>query len=68
MKTTPITVRRYCYSQINWKSNGICILGDRGAGKTTRQISGVDHSYLAVDDIEVGLGKKVPLYLFGFLY
>lgn len=30
MKTTPKTVKRYCYSQINWKSNGICILGDRG--------------------------------------
>lgn len=39
-----------------------------GRGKTNAQIRDVDHSYLAVDNIKVGFGKKIPLYLFGFLY
>jgi uncharacterized protein len=39
-----------------------------GKGKTTKQIRDIDHSYLAVDNIEIGFGKKIPLYLFGFLY
>ncbi len=28
----------------------------------------LDNAYLAVDDIEVGLKQKIPLWLFGFLY
>lgn len=39
-----------------------------GKGKTQQQISGVENSYLAVDEIEVGLQQKIPLWLFGFLY
>ena len=39
-----------------------------GAGKTTKQIKGLDKAYLALDDIEVGYAKSVPLWLFGFLY
>jgi predicted AAA+ superfamily ATPase len=35
MSNVPIAASRYLYSQINWKSAGICILGDRGVGKTT---------------------------------
>ena len=32
-----------------------------------RPDSGGD-SYVAADDIEVGIGNKIPLWLFGFLY
>lgn len=39
-----------------------------GKSKDFRQIQSVKNSYLAVDSIEVGIGKKIPLYLFGFLY
>jgi len=39
-----------------------------GANKTFTQIKGVEESYLALDDIEHGIGKKIPLWLFGFLY
>ena len=39
-----------------------------GAGKTFRQIKNIINSYLAVDDIETGIGNKIPLYLFGLLY
>ncbi|MBC8265504.1 MAG: ATP-binding protein [Flavobacteriales bacterium] len=39
-----------------------------GRSKTAKQISGVKNSYLALDDIEFSDGKKIPLWLFGFLY
>jgi len=39
-----------------------------GEGKTFKQIKGVEQSYLALDNIEVGDGAKIPLWLFGFLY
>ncbi|MDQ1350849.1 MAG: 14 protein, partial [Acidobacteriota bacterium] len=32
------------------------------------QVKGIDNAFLAVDDIETGIGKKIPLWLFGFLY
>jgi predicted AAA+ superfamily ATPase len=35
MATTPTDVMRYLYPQINWKAKGLCIVGDRGVGKTT---------------------------------
>ena len=39
-----------------------------GKGKTFEQIADVPDSYLAVDDTEVGSGRRIPLWLFGFLY
>lgn len=39
-----------------------------GKNKSFKQIKGIDDSFLAVDDIETGIGNKVPLWLFGFLY
>ena len=39
-----------------------------GRGKTKKQIKQLEQAYLAVDDIEIGFGTKIPLYLFGFLY
>jgi len=39
-----------------------------GKSKNDEQIRGVDHSYLAIDNIEIGFGKRIPLYLFGLLY
>ncbi len=39
-----------------------------GKSKDFSQISGVEESYVAADDIEVGTGRKIPLWLFGFLY
>ena len=35
MATTPRAFKRYLYPQINWKAPGLCIVGDRGVGKTT---------------------------------
>ncbi len=39
-----------------------------GKSKTTKQIQNVKDSFVAVDDIEYGLGQRIPLWLFGFLY
>ena len=40
----------------------------RGKGKTFKQIKDLPNSYLAVDGIEHGMGARIPLWLFGFLY
>lgn len=39
-----------------------------GKGKNNYQISEKKEAYLAIDDISVGFGNKIPLYLFGMLY
>ncbi len=39
-----------------------------GKKKTYDQVKDLPNSFLAVDDLEVGVGDKIPLWLFGFLY
>ena len=39
-----------------------------GKNKDFKQIANIPHSFLALDDIEIGFGAKIPLWLFGFLY
>ena len=39
-----------------------------GSGKGFSQIKDMPDSYVAADDIEVGIGNNIPLWLFGFLY
>jgi predicted AAA+ superfamily ATPase len=39
-----------------------------GKGKDSRQIKDLDNAFIAADGIEVGIGNKIPLWLFGFLY
>ncbi|MCB0482362.1 MAG: AAA family ATPase [Flavobacteriales bacterium] len=39
-----------------------------GKNKTFDQIADVPNSYLALDNIEYAIGKKIPLWLFGFNY
>lgn len=39
-----------------------------GKNKDFRQIKDVQNSFLAVDDTEIGVRNKIPLWLFGFLY
>jgi len=39
-----------------------------GRSKTQKQIAGIENSYIAADDIEYGIGNKIPLWLFGFMY
>ncbi len=39
-----------------------------GKTKTGKQIRGIDNAYIAADGIESGFGRKIPLWIFGFLY
>ena len=39
-----------------------------GKSKTQAQIKNIDNSYLVIDDIEYGVGNRIPLWMFGFLY
>ena len=53
--------------------NGDFIVGEfvfeiGGAKKSFEQIKDMPNSYIAADDIEVGVRNKIPLWLFGFLY
>jgi len=39
-----------------------------GKNKDFSQIKGIENSFVIADDIEVGFGNKIPLWLIGFLY
>ena len=39
-----------------------------GKNKRYKQIADLPDSYVIVDDIETGLGNKIPMWLLGFLY
>ncbi len=39
-----------------------------GRWKTRRQVADYPEAYVVKDDIEVGAGRAIPLWLFGFLY
>ncbi len=39
-----------------------------GKNKRFNQIKDLPNSYVVADDIEIGFGNKIPLWLFGFLY
>ncbi len=39
-----------------------------GKSKSFQQIANHENSYVVSDDIEMGTGNKIPLWLFGFLY
>ena len=39
-----------------------------GKNKGFKQIKDIPNSFVVADDIEIGFGAKIPLWLFGFLY
>ncbi len=39
-----------------------------GKNKSFEQIKDIPNSFVVADDIEMGFGAKIPLWLFGFLY
>ena len=39
-----------------------------GKNKDDEQVRGEKEAYLILDNMKIGFGKKIPLYLFGFLY
>ena len=60
--------------QVHYYDKGDFIIDDQwvfevgGSSKTTTQLEGNPNGFIAADDIEIGDGKKIPLWLFGFLY
>lgn len=63
-----------CNNKLNSSKLGDFIIDNKytievgGQNKTFKQIKDTPNSYLAVDNIEIGIGNKIPLYLFGLLY
>jgi len=59
---------------INYPKSGDFILNDKytfevgGKDKSLQQIRNVKDGYIVADDIEIGAGNKIPLWLFGFMY
>ena len=39
-----------------------------GKNKGFKQIRNIEKSFVVADDMEIGFGSKIPLWLFGFLY
>jgi len=48
--------------------DGTYLLEVGGKRKSFRQIKEVPNSFVVADDIEIGSGNKIPLWLFGFMY
>lgn len=74
LKNIATQVRRYLYDKINWDTQAICILGDRGVGKTTllcqhlmQEYETVERAlYISADNINVtsyGLFKIAQKYI-----
>lgn len=39
-----------------------------GKNKNYKQIANITDSYVIADNIDVGMGNKIPLWLFGMMY
>jgi len=52
----------------DFKVNNEFLFEIGGKSKGYKQIANQENSFLALDDIEIGIGNKIPLWLFGFLY
>lgn len=52
----------------DYKIDGRYVFEIGGKSKDESQISGLEQSYLVLDEIEIGHANKIPLWLFGFLY
>jgi len=64
----------YKRHMINYASEGDFLVDETytfeigGKNKGFEQIKGKKESFVAADDLEIGFGNKIPLWLFGFLY
>ena len=55
-------------SQGDFVVNGKYTFEIGGKNKDFTQIKDITNSFLAIDNTEIGVGNKIPLWLFGFLY
>lgn len=60
--------------QLHMPGQGDLVVDDKwhfevgGKSKGFSQIKGIEGSYVVADDMEIGHGNKIPLWLFGMLY
>jgi len=60
--------------RLTYPKKGDFLVDDRylfeigGKGKTFKQIKDVPDSFVVNDGVAIGIGNKIPLWLFGFLY
>lgn len=60
--------------QVHYHDKGDFLVDDQwvfeigGASKTLKQLASNPNGYAAVDDVVIGDGKRIPLWLFGMLY
>lgn len=48
--------------------NGKMVFEVGGKNKKQRQINGLGDAYILADDIEIGFGNRIPIWMIGFLY
>jgi predicted AAA+ superfamily ATPase len=48
--------------------NGQFIFEVGGKSKSFAQIANIPYSHLAIDEVEIGIGNRIPLWMFGLLY
>jgi len=48
--------------------NEQCVFEIGGIHKTFEQVKHIPDAYLALDDLELGNGRRIPLWMFGLLY
>ncbi len=74
MRETFFVSMLYKQHLINYVTKGDFLIDEQyvfeigGKKKSFNQIKDIPNSFIAADDIEVGFGNKIPLWLFGFLY
>jgi predicted AAA+ superfamily ATPase len=62
------------HKKVQYAQQGDFVIDERytveigGKNKSFEQIKDTPDSYIIADDIEIGFGNKIPLWLFGFLY
>ena len=56
------------YGKADFLVNNEFLFEIGGKSKTKAQIKDQDKAYVVADDIEIGFGNKIPIWLFGFLY
>lgn len=54
--------------QGDFKVNGKVVFEVGGKNKKQSQIENLSDSYILSDDIEIGFGNRIPIWLIGFLY
>lgn len=53
---------------VDFKVNGKYNVEIGGKNKTKKQIAGIDDAFMVMDNIEVGYGNQIPLWVFGLSY